>query len=103
MIGPLKPPCNKLRITTKPAREALFDAPINALIDEILYQGKRGNLNKQLGEILTLQGSQRDQVVSTLLDEAARMNNRTLVDKILNGLFSTAAGTTAISKYVGKE
>jgi hypothetical protein len=84
-------------------KRALFDAPINALIDEILYRGKRGNLNKQLGEILTLQGSQRDQVVSTLLDEAARMNDRTLVDKILNGLFSTAAGTTAISKYVGKE
>lgn len=82
-------------------KRALFDAPINALIDEILYRGKRGNLNKQLGQILTLQGRERDQVVSTLLDEAARMNDRTLVDKILNGLFSTAAGTAAVQKYTG--
>tara|TARA_Y100000994_G_scaffold247411_1_gene252728 strand:- start:3154 stop:5127 length:1974 start_codon:yes stop_codon:yes gene_type:complete len=84
-------------------KRALFDAPINALIDEILYSNTRGNLNKQIGQILTLQGRERDQVVSTLLDEAARMGDRTLVDKILNTLFSTAAGTTAIQKYTGKE
>ena len=84
-------------------KRALFDAPINSLIDEILYSNTRGNLNKQIGKILTLQGRERDQVVSTLLDEAARMGDRTLVDKILNTLFSTAAGTTAIQKYTGKE
>ena len=84
-------------------KRALFDAPINSLIDEILYSNTRGNLNQQLGKILTLQGRERDQVVSTLLDEAARMGDRTLVDKILNALFSTAAGTTAIQKYTGKE
>ena len=84
-------------------KRALFDAPINSLIDEILYSRTRGNLNKQIGQILTLQGRDRDQVVSTLLDEAARMGDRTLVDKILNTLFSTAAGTTAIQKYTGKE
>ena len=84
-------------------KRALFDAPINSLIDEILYSNTRGNLNQQLGKILTLQGRERDQVVSTLLDEAARMGDRTLVDKILNTLFSTAAGTTAIQKYTGKE
>ena len=82
-------------------KRALFDAPINALIDEILYKNTRGNLNQQLGKILTLQGRERDQVVSTLLDEAARMGDRTLMDKILNGLFSTAAGTFAVQKYTG--
>ena len=82
-------------------KRALFDAPINALIDEILYKNTRGNLNQQLGKILTLQGRERDQVVSTLLDEAARMGDRTLMDKILNGLFSTAAGTSAVQKYTG--
>ena len=82
-------------------KRALFDAPINALIDEILYRNTRGNLNQQLGKILTLQGRERDQVVSTLLDEAARMGDRTLIDKILNGLFSTAAGTAAVQKYTG--
>jgi len=82
-------------------KRALFDAPINSLIDEILYSNTRGGLNRQIGEILTLQGRQRDQVVSTLLDEAARMGDRTKVDKILNALFSTAAGTTAIQKYTG--
>lgn len=82
-------------------KRALFDAPLNALIDEILYRNTRGNLNQQLGKILTLQGRERDQVVSTLLDEAARMGDRTLVDKILNGLFSTAAGTAAVQKYTG--
>ena len=29
------------------------------------------------------------------------MNDRTLMDKILNGLFSTAAGTSAVQKYTG--
>ena len=82
-------------------KRALFDAPLNALIDEILYRNTRGNLNQQLGKILTLQGRERDQVVSTLLDEAARMGDRTLIDKILNGLFSTAAGTAAVQKYTG--
>ena len=82
-------------------KRALFDAPINSLIDEILYSRTRGNLNKQIGQILTLQGRERDQVVSTLLDEAARMGDRTLIDKILNGLFSTAAGTAAVQKYTG--
>jgi len=82
-------------------KRALFDAPINSLIDEILYSNTRGGLNRQIGEILTLQGRQRDQVVSTLLDEAARMGDRTKVDKILNALFSTIAGTTAIQKYTG--
>ncbi len=80
---------------------ALFDAPINTLIDEILYSGKRGNLNKQIGEILTLQGKQRDQVVSTILDEAGRMADRTLANKIINTLFSSAAGTAAIQSYTG--
>ena len=82
-------------------KRALFDAPINSLIDEILYRNTRGNLNQQIGKILTLQGRERDRVVSTLLDEAARMNDRTLVDKILNGLFSTAAGTKAVQTYTG--
>ena len=82
-------------------KRALFDAPLNALIDEILYSNTRGNLNQQLGKILTLQGRERDQVVSTLLDEAARMGDRTLVDKILNGLVSTAAGTKALQTYTG--
>ena len=39
--------------------------------------------------------------VSSLVNEAARMNDRTLVDKILNGLFSTAAGTKAVQTYTG--
>ena len=82
-------------------KRALFDAPLNALIDEILYKNTRGNLNQQLGKILTLQGRERDQVVSTLLDEAARMGDRTLIDKILNGLVSTAAGTKALQTYTG--
>jgi hypothetical protein len=84
-------------------KRALFDAPINSLIDEILYSNTRGGLNRQIGEILTLQGPQRDRVVATILDEAARMSDRTRADKILNTLFSTAAGTTAIQKYTGKE
>ena len=82
-------------------KRALFDAPINALIDDILYSSTRGSLNKQIGEIMTLQGKQRDQVVSTLLDEAARMKNRSKADQILNALFSTAAGTAAVQNYTG--
>tara|TARA_B100000902_G_scaffold59461_1_gene66459 strand:- start:2503 stop:4512 length:2010 start_codon:yes stop_codon:yes gene_type:complete len=82
-------------------KRALFDAPINALIDEILYSNTRGNLNKQIGKILTLQGRERDQVVSTLLDEAARMGDKTLIDKMLNQFFTTAVGTKAIQTYTG--
>jgi hypothetical protein len=83
------------------AKRAFFDAPINALIDDILYSNTRGSLNKQIGEIMTLQGKKRDQVVSTLLDEAARMKNRSKADQILNALFSTTAGTAAVQNYTG--
>ena len=43
-------------------KKFVFDTPINNLIDEILYSNTRGNLNEQIGKILTLQGRERDRV-----------------------------------------
>ncbi len=100
-IGDLTDPTGDQPTVFQRTKRAMFDTPVNSLIDEILYSNQRGGLNRQIGEILTLQGVDRDRVVATILDEAGRMSDRTKADKILNALFSTAAGSAAVSKYVG--
>lgn len=78
----------------KRARTALIDAPLNRITNEILYGG-RTELNKQIGQILTLQGKERDQVVQFLLNEAQRLDDPTKMQQIVDafaqaGLFTTA-------------
>tara|TARA_R110000868_G_scaffold139427_4_gene354177 strand:+ start:4181 stop:6139 length:1959 start_codon:yes stop_codon:yes gene_type:complete len=76
-----------------------IEAPINKLIDEVLYGPRRGNINRQIGEILSLQGNQRDAAVSALLTEARRLDDPTLLQSITKTLTTfgvlTAAPNTA--------
>ena len=83
------------------AKSKLFDEPVNALINEIVYGSRTSNLNRQIGELLTLQGPQRDKVIEVLFEEAQRMNNPTRREKILNAL--TSAGVTTYGSTVGQE
>lgn len=82
-------------------KSKLFDEPVNALINEIVYGSKTSNLNRQVGEILTLQGPKRDAVIGAIFDEVSRMNNPTRREKIINAL--TAAGVTTYGSTVGQE
>ena len=71
-----------------------IEQPINRVIDEILYGARRSNINRQIGEILSLQGDQRDMAVQALLSEAQRLENPTRARQIIEAL-TTAAGVAA--------
>lgn len=71
-----------------------IEEPINRVIDEILYGPRRSNVNRQIGEILSLQGQQRDMAVRSLLDEARRLNDPTRAQSIIEAL-TTFGGLTA--------
>lgn len=68
----------------------LFDRPVNAMIDEVLYGSRRSNLNRQIGELLTMQGAERDKIVPILLQEARRLEDPTRAQQIVDAL--TTAG-----------
>lgn len=95
-VGDLTAPDTGQQMTFgKRARSALIDVPLNRITNEILYGG-RTEVNKQIGQILTLQGQERDQVVRFLLNEAARLENPTKTQQIVDaftqaGLIGTAA------------
>ena len=95
-VGDLTVPDTGQQMTFgKRARSALIDVPLNRITNEILYGG-RTEINKQIGQILTLQGEERDQVVRFLLNEAARLEDPTKTQQIVDaftqaGLIGTAA------------
>lgn len=67
----------------------LFDQPVNSMIDEVLY-GRSKNINRQIGELLTMQGADRDKIVPILLNEAQRLQDPTRAQQIVDTL--TTAG-----------
>lgn len=71
-----------------------IEAPINRVIDEVLYGPRRSNMNRQIGEILSLQGDQRDAAVGALLQEARRLDDPTRAQAIVEAL-TTFGGLTA--------
>ena len=78
-----------------------FDEPVNALINEIVYGSRTSNLNRQIGQILTLQGQERDAALRVIMSEVNRLKNPSRKEKIVNAL--TAAGVTAYGSTVGQE
>lgn len=76
-----------------------IEAPINRVINEVLYGRRRSNMNRQIGELLSLQGEQRDAAVSALLQEARRLDDPTRTQAIVEALTTfgvlTAAPNTA--------
>ena len=71
----------------------LFDQPVNAMIDDVLYGSRRSNLNREIGELLTMQGAERDKVVPILLQEARRLQDPTRAQQIVEALTTAGAIT----------
>ncbi len=64
--------------------KAITAAPVNRIMDEIQFG--TGNIRREIAEILTLQGPERDKVVSQLLKEAARIEDKTKLQRLTNVL-----------------
>lgn len=72
-----------------------IEQPVNRVINEILYGARRSNINRQIGEILSLQGGQRDTAVRALLSEAQRLEDPTRARQIIEALTTTAGVAAA--------
>ena len=72
-------------------------APVNKIMDEIMYG--TGNIRREIGEILTLQGPERDAVVAQLLGEASKLQDKTKLQNLTNMLTQVGlmASTPAIT------
>ena len=72
-------------------------APVNRIMDEVMYG--TGNIRREIGEILTLQGPERDAVVAQLLGEASKLQDKTKLQKLTNMLtqIGLMASTPAIT------
>jgi len=68
------------------AYQGMFADPVNRMIDEVLYGAKRSNLNRQIGELLSMQGADRDRLVPVLLQEAKRLQDPTRAQQITDAL-----------------
>ena len=79
----------------------VFDEPVNKMINDIVYGNSTSNLNRQVGEIMTLQGADRDRVVKVLLEEVERMNDPARAEKIMNAL--TSAYVTTVGSVTAQE
>ena len=79
----------------------LFDEPVNKIINDIIYGSSTSNLNRQVGQILSLQGAERDKVVKTLMREVERMNDPARAEKILNAI--TSAYVTTVGSQTAQE
>ena len=68
------------------AYQGMFADPVNRMIDEVLYGAKRSNLNREIGELLSMQGVDRDRLVPVLLQEAKRLQDPTRAQQITDAL-----------------
>jgi hypothetical protein len=56
------------------------------VIDGILYGPLRSKANREVGQMLSMQGAQRDQLLPMLLAEAQRQNVPTALQRATTGL-----------------
>jgi len=77
--------------------KAALAAPVNRIMDEVMYG--TGNIRREIGEILTLQGPERDAVVAQLLGEASKLQDKTKLQNLTNMLTQVGlmASTPAIT------
>jgi hypothetical protein len=80
-------------------RGAIAD-PLNRIIDEIMYGKKRANLNREIGELLSMQGADRDIIVPILLQEAKRLQDPTRAQQVFDAL--TTFGLTTLGATRGE-
>lgn len=74
-------------------KTAVFDNPINKLIDSIVYGNGRSAANAEIGKLLTLTGPERDAAVEQLLRIAKDVNVETKKQQAAKVLAETLAGT----------
>ena len=82
------------------AYQGMFADPVNRMIDEVLYGAKRSNLNRQIGELLSMQGADRDRLVPVLLQEAKRLQDPTRAQQVFDAL--TTFGLTTLGATRGE-
>lgn len=63
----------------------------NRIINEILYGSSRSVVNRQIGQLLSLQGAERDAAVRALLNEARRLENPTRTRQITEALVTAGS------------
>ena len=80
-------------------RGAIAD-PLNRIIDEIMYGKRRANLNREIGELLSMQGADRDIIVPVLLQEAKRLQDPTRAQQVIDAL--TTFGLTTLGATRGE-
>ncbi len=82
------------------AYQGMFADPVNRMIDEVLYGAKRSNLNREIGELLSMQGADRDIIVPVLLQEAKRLQDPTRAQQVIDAL--TTFGLTTYGATRGE-
>ena len=82
-------------------KRAIWDRPINEIMNQIAYGTRQSRANRELGEMLSMQGPQRDQLVRELVAEARRIDDPTASQKLLQ--FLTTAGVLTAAPLVGRE
>lgn len=73
-------------------KTAVFDNPVNKLIDSIVYGNGRSRANAELGKLLTLTGPERDAAVEQLLRIAKDVNVETKKQQAAKVLLDAIAG-----------
>ncbi len=82
-------------------KRAIWDRPANEIMNQIVYGTRQSRANRELGEMLSMQGPQRDQLVRELVAEARRIDDPTASQKLLQ--FLTTAGVLTAAPLVGRE
>ena len=82
-------------------KRAIWDRPVNEIMNQIVYGTRQSRANRELGEMLSMQGPQRDQLVRELVAEARRIDDPTASQKLLQ--FLTTAGVLTAAPLVGRE
>ena len=72
---------------------AALAVPVNKIMDEIMYG--TGNIRREIGEILTLQGPERDAVVAQLLKESSKIQDKTKFQRLTDMLAQVGLMTVA--------
>ena len=82
------------------AYQGIVNEPVNRMINEVLYGSRRSNLNREIGQLLTMQGAERDKIVPILLNEAQRLQDPTRAQQIVDAL--TTAGVMTYGSTRGE-
>lgn len=70
-MGPFRDPeTNRQPGALTRVKNAVIDDPINAAINSLVYGGKQSKRNLELGQMLSLQGQERDDLIRALIENA---------------------------------